>query len=307
MENVIILGSGPAGLTAAIYAARAQLKPLVLTGDEPGGQVTLTSEIENYPGFPDGIGGMEMYDLFRKQAEKFGARIEMDTVESVSLTSKPIVLKGRAATYETKVLIIATGSAPRKLNVPGEREFTGRGVSYCATCDGFFFQNQHVAVIGGGDSALDEGLFLTRFASRVTIIHRRDQLRASKILQERAFADPKIDFIWDTVVEEIQGDEVVKALKLRNVKTGELSEFPVNGVFVFIGHIPNTALFEGQLDLDQKGYIVTDDRTRTNISGVFACGDVQDSRYRQAVTAAATGAMAAMEAERYLAEEEQAT
>jgi thioredoxin reductase (NADPH) len=302
MEEVIIIGSGPAGLTAAIYAARARLNPLVIAGNEPGGQVTLTNEIENFPGFPDGISGMEMYGLFQRQAERFGARIEPDIVEAVDLKVRPFVVKTTSSVYETKSLIIATGSAPRRLNVPGEKEFTGRGVSYCATCDGFFFQDQHVAVIGGGDSALDEGLFLTRFASRVTIIHRRDQLRASKILQERAFKNRKVEFIWDTVVEEILGEEAVKGLRLRNVKTGQTSQLDVSGVFVFIGHVPNTSLFEGQLELDANGYIVTDRYTRTSLPGVFACGDVQDPRYRQAITAAGTGAMAAIEAERYLAE-----
>ncbi|MDZ7373909.1 MAG: thioredoxin-disulfide reductase [candidate division KSB1 bacterium] len=302
MEDVIILGSGPAGLTAAIYAARARLNPLVLTGSEPGGQVTLTSDIENFPGFPDGISGMEMYDLFRRQAEKFGARLEMETVEAVDLRVRPFVVNTGNNTYQAKTLIIATGSAPRKLNVPGEKELTGRGVSYCATCDGFFFQDQPVAVIGGGDSALDEGLFLTRFASQVTIIHRRDQLRASKILQERAFRNPKVTFLWNTVVEEVLGEDSVRGLKVRNVKDGQVSELEVRGVFVFIGHVPNTSLFTGQLELDANGYIVTDRYTRTSVPGVFACGDVQDPRYRQAITAAGTGAMAAIEAERYLAE-----
>ncbi len=302
MENVVILGSGPAGLSAAIYAARAHLDPLVITGDTQGGQVTITNEIENYPGFPKGVGGLEMYQLFREQAERFGARIVIDHVEAAELKQKPMVLRAREAEYETKALIIATGSNPRRLGVPGEDEMIGKGVSYCATCDGFFYQDRPVAVVGGGDSALDEGLFLTRFASKVTIIHRRDKLRASKILQNRAFKNPKIEFIWDTVVERVLGEEEVTGLRLKNVKTGEVHDFPVDAVFVFIGHIPNTAVFEGQVELDPQGYIVTDRRMRTNIPGVFACGDVQDPVYRQAITAAGTGAIAAMETEKYLAE-----
>lgn len=302
MENVTIVGSGPAGLTAAIYAARANLNPLILTGDEQGGQVSITSNIENYPGFPEGIGGLEMYELFRKQAERFGARIVLDAVESVDFKHQPLVLRAREAEYETKTVIIATGSTPRKLGVPGEKEFVGRGVSYCATCDGFFFQDKPVAVVGGGDSAIDEALFLTRFASQLSIIHRRDRLRASKILQDRAFKNEKIDFVWDSVVEKVVGDEQVTRLHLKNVKSGEIREFPVDGVFIFIGHLPNTQVFDGQIDLNEAGYAVTDGRTRTNVPGVFACGDVQDSIYRQAVTAAGTGAMAAIEAEKYLAE-----
>ncbi len=302
MENVVILGSGPAGLSAAIYAARAHLDPIVITGDTQGGQVTITNEIENYPGFPKGVGGLEMYQLFREQAERFGARIVIDHVEAAELHQQPMLLRAREAEYETKSLIIATGSNPRRLGVPGEDEMIGKGVSYCATCDGFFYQDRPVAVVGGGDSALDEGLFLTRFASKVTIIHRRDKLRASKILQNRAFKNPKIEFIWDTVVERVLGEDEVTGLRLKNVKTGDVHDFPVDAVFVFIGHIPNTAIFEGQVELDQQGYIVTDRRMRTNISGVFACGDVQDPVYRQAITAAGTGAIAAMEAEKYLAE-----
>ncbi|MDZ7370948.1 MAG: thioredoxin-disulfide reductase [candidate division KSB1 bacterium] len=302
MRNVIIIGSGPAGLTAAIYAARANLAPLVFTGMERGGQVTLTNDIENFPGFPDGIGGFEMSQRFEQQAQKFGAEIVSEIVTRVELTGAVKKVYTDNGVYEAKAVIIATGSTPKRLGVPGENEFIGRGVSYCATCDGFFFTGKEVAVIGGGNSALDEGLFLTRFANKVTIIHRRDRLRADAILQQRAKQNEKIAFILDSVVEEIIGDTSVKALKIRNVKTGTISELKVDGVFVFIGHSPNVSLFEGQIDLDEQNYIKTDRRTRTNLSGVFACGDVQDSIYRQAITAAGSGCQAAIEAEKYIAE-----
>lgn len=302
MRNVIIIGSGPAGLTAAIYAARANLAPLVFTGMERGGQVTLTSDIENFPGFPDGIGGFEMSQRFEQQAQKFGAEIVSEIVTRVELTGTVKKVYTENGVYEAKAVIIATGSTPKRLGVPGENEFIGRGVSYCATCDGFFFTGKEVAVIGGGNSALDEGLFLTRFANKVTIIHRRDRLRADAILQQRAKQNEKIAFILDSVVEEIIGDTSVKALKIKNVKTGAISELKVDGVFVFIGHSPNVSLFEGQIELDELNYIKTDRRTRTNLSGVFACGDVQDSIYRQAITAAGSGCQAAIEAEKYIAE-----
>ncbi|MDZ7317016.1 MAG: thioredoxin-disulfide reductase [candidate division KSB1 bacterium] len=302
MRNVIIIGSGPAGLTAAIYAARANLAPLVFTGMERGGQVTLTSDIENFPGFPDGIGGFEMSQRFEQQAQKFGAEIVSEIVTRVELTGAVKKVYTENAVYEAKAVIIATGSTPKRLGVPGENEFIGRGVSYCATCDGFFFTGKEVAVIGGGNSALDEGLFLTRFAKKVTIIHRRDRLRADAILQQRAKQNEKIAFILDSVVEEIIGDSSVKALKIRNVKTGAISELKVDGVFVFIGHSPNVSLFEGQIELDEQNYIKTDRRTKTNLAGVFACGDVQDSIYRQAITAAGSGCQAAIEAEKYIAE-----
>lgn len=302
MRNVIIIGSGPAGLTAAIYAARANLAPLVFTGMERGGQVTLTSDIENFPGFPDGIGGFEMSQRFEQQAQKFGAEIVSEIVTRVELTGTVKKVYTENGVYEAKAVIIATGSTPKRLGVPGENEFIGRGVSYCATCDGFFFTGKEVAVIGGGNSALDEGLFLTRFANKVTIIHRRDRLRADAILQQRAKQNEKIAFILDSVVEEIIGDSSVKALKIKNVKTGAISELKVDGVFVFIGHSPNVSLFEGQIELDEQNYIKTDRRTRTNLSGVFACGDVQDSIYRQAITAAGSGCQAAIEAEKYIAE-----
>lgn len=302
MRDVIIIGSGPAGLTAAIYAARANMKPLVISGLERGGQVTLTDDLENYPGFPDGLGGFEMYEKFEKQAQKFGAEMLYDVVTEVNLTGEIKIVKTANETFEAKSVIIATGSTPKRLGVPGEEKLIGKGVSYCATCDGFFFTGKHVVVVGGGNSALDEALYLTRHAKKVTIIHRRDRLRADQILQQRAFNNEKIDFIWDTVVEEIVGDDSVKSLKLKNIKTGETSDYPVDGIFVFIGHYPNVDLFTGQVELDEQNYIKTDRRTHTNLTGVFACGDVQDSIYRQAITAAGSGCQAGMEAEKYVAE-----
>ena len=302
MRNVIIIGSGPAGLTAAIYAARANLNPLVIAGMERGGQITLTDDLENFPGFPDGIGGFEMYQLFEKQANRFGAEIIYDVVTEVDLTGHVKKVKTAEQEYQAKSVIIATGSTPKRLGVPGEEKLIGKGVSYCATCDGFFFSDKHVVVVGGGNSALDEGLFLTRFAKKVSIIHRRDRLRADAILQERAKKNEKIEFIWDTVVEKVNGEDSVKNLTLKNVKTGKTSEFTVEGVFIFIGHYPNVDLFEGQVVLDENNYIITDRYTKTNVKGVFACGDVQDSIYRQAITSAGTGCQAAMEAEKFVAE-----
>ena len=302
-ENLIIIGSGPAGLSAAIYAARGNLRPLVLTGQEIGGQIALTNEVENYPGFPEGITGPELVQLMQKQAEKFGARVEVDTVTQVDLQTHPFELKTiNGATYQANALIIATGASPRRLNVPGERELTGRGVSYCATCDGFFFRNKEIAVVGGGDSALQEALFLTKFASRVHIIHRRDQLRAQKILQDRARANDKIQFVWNSVVKEIKGSGKVEALVLENVQTRIQSELPVQGVFVYIGHLPNTALFKGQLEMDEEGYLKVDARLHTNIPGVFAAGESHDHIFRQAVISAGYGTMAELEAEKWLAE-----
>jgi len=302
-ENLIIIGSGPAGLSAAIYAARGNLRPLVLTGQEIGGQIALTNEVENYPGFPEGITGPELVQLMQKQAEKFGARVEVDTVTQVNLQTHPFQLKTiNGATYQANALIIATGASPRRLNVPGERELTGRGVSYCATCDGFFFRNKEIAVVGGGDSALQEALFLTKFASRVHIIHRRDQLRAQKILQDRARANDKIRFVWNSVVKEIKGSGKVESLVLENVQTRAQSELPVQGVFVYIGHLPNTALFKGQLEMDEEGYLKVDARLRTNIPGVFAAGESHDHIFRQAVISAGYGTMAELEAEKWLAE-----
>ncbi len=304
MRDVIIIGSGPAGLTAAIYAGRANLRPLVISGLEQGGQVTLTNDLENFPGFPEGVSGFEIYQLFEKQATRFGAEMLYDVVQSVDLTGEVKIVKTATETFQARVVIIATGSTPKRLGLPGEDKYIGKGVSYCATCDGFFFTGKQVVVVGGGNSALDEGLFLTRFAEKVTIIHRRDRLRADAILQERALKHEKMAFIWDTVVEEIVGDTAVTHLRLKNVKSGESSVFPVDGVFVFIGHKPNTELFAGQVQLDETGYIETDRRTHTNVPGVLACGDVQDSIYRQAITAAASGCTAAIEAEKYIAENE---
>jgi thioredoxin reductase (NADPH) len=301
-ENLVIIGSGPAGLTAAIYAARGNLSPLVLTGQEIGGQIALTNEVENFPGFPDGITGPELVQLMQKQAEKFGARIEMDTVENVNLKKHPFELETQNGnTYAAKSLIIATGASPRRLNVPGERELTGRGVSYCATCDGFFFRNKEISVIGGGDSALQEGLFLTRFASKVNIIHRRDALRAQPILQDRARQDSKINFVWNSVVKEVRGNGKTESLVLENTKTHAISELPSQGVFVYIGHIPNTSLFKGQLEMDEEGYLKVNAQLHTSVPGVFAAGEAHDHIFRQAVVSAGYGCMAELEAEKFLA------
>jgi len=306
MRDVVILGAGPAGLTAAIYAARANHAPVVITGPLFGGQLALTTEVENFPGFPDGVLGPELMELMKRQAERFGAEIRIGDVTDVELTQSPLRMTFNEELIETKSLIIATGASARLLDVPGESEFFGRGVSTCATCDGFFYRDKTVAVVGGGDSAVEEGTFLTRYASKVFLVHRRDRLRASQILQDRARKNDKIDFIWDTVVEEIggDGDTGVTNARVRNVKTGVEKELPVEGVFLAIGHVPNTKIFEGQLKLDEQGYIVTDSRMHTNIQGVFACGDCQDHIYRQAITAAGTGCVAAMEAEKFLAEVE---
>jgi len=306
MYDVVILGAGPAGLTAAIYAARANLTPVVVTGPLFGGQLALTTEVENFPGFPDGVLGPELMELMKRQAERFGAEIRIGDVTDIALTQQPLRMTLNGELLETQSLIIATGASARLLDVPGESEFFGRGVSSCATCDGFFYRGKTVVVVGGGDSAVEEGSFLTRYASKVYIVHRRDRLRASQILQDRAMKNEKIAFIWDTVVEEIIGDENtgVTAARLRNVITRAEEVLAVDGVFLAIGHVPNTKLFEGQLKLDGQGYIVTDSRMHTNIPGVFACGDCQDYIYRQAITAAGTGCMAAMEAEKFLAEVE---
>jgi len=301
MRNVIILGSGPAGLTAALYTARANLKPLVVEGQEPGGQLTLTTLVENFPGFRDGIMGPELMEAMKDQAAKFGAEFVTGNATAADLSDNPFRVEvDEDKTYEAKSLIIATGASSRMLGLEKEWDFIGRGLSTCATCDGFFFKDKKLAVVGGGDSALEEALFLTKFASSVTIIHRRDELRASKVIQDRAFANEKIDFIWDTVVEDIQGDATVDGLVLRNRKTNESSKFPVDGLFIAIGHIPNTGIFRNQLDMDDMGYITAQNRTNTNIEGVFVAGDVQDQRYRQAVTAAGSGCMAAIDCERWL-------
>jgi len=300
VENIIILGAGPAGLSAALYAARAELVPLVITGMELGGQASLTNTIENYPGFPDGVGGSQLGELFQKQAEKFGAKFEFDMVTEVDFKDLPFKVKTYSKEFFAKSIIISTGASPNLLNVKGEKELTGKGVSYCGTCDGWFFKDKKIIVIGGGDSALEESLFLTRFASSVTIIHRRDQLRAGKILQTRAFKNPKISFIWDSVVKEIQGDQTVKKVQLENVKTKVQSLIETDGVFVFIGHTPNTDLFKPFLDMDKNGFITTDQYVKTNIPGVFAAGEVMDSHFKQVVTSAGMGAAAAIEATRYL-------
>lgn len=303
--KVVVLGSGPAGWSAALYAARAEANPLVLTGLELGGQAALTHTIENYPGFPEGVGGAQLGELFQKQSERFGARTEFDRAESVDLSARPFTVRtdsGQEIKAET--LVIATGASPNHLNVPGEVELTGRGVSYCGTCDGWFFKEKKIVVVGGGDSALEEGIFLTRYASSVTIIHRRNELRAGAILQSRAFANPKIQFIWDTVVTEIVGESAVEAVRLRNVKTGEESLFPTEGIFIFIGHTPNTQIFQGQLDIDDGGYIVTDKLMQTSVPGVYAAGEAADSVFRQVVTSAGMGAAAAMQAVKFLEEHE---
>ena len=298
--KLLILGSGPAGLTAALYAARADLAPIVLTGMELGGQVALTHIVENYPGFPEGVGGAEMVELFQKQAERFGTKLEFDTAVEVDLSQRPIKVKGYSAEYLTDSLIITTGATPRHLGIPGETELTGRGISYCATCDGWFFKEKDVVVVGGGDSALEEALFLTRYANSVTVIHRRDELRAGQILQNRAMENSKVAFIWDTVVEEVVGTDAVKHIRLKNVKTGEVSEHKTDGLFIFIGHIPNTQLFEGQLDMDELGYLIANKRMGTNVPGVFAAGEVSDPHFRQVITSAGMGAAAAIEAGHYL-------
>jgi len=301
VENVVIIGGGVAGFTAAMYAARAMLDPLLIVGNALGGQAAMTESMENYPGFPDGIGGADLSELVQKQAMKYGARVEYDLVTEVNLQQHPFLVTTYGRTIQAKTLIIATGAQPRRLEIPGERKFLGRGLSFCATCDGFFYKDKVVAVVGGGNSALDEGLYLARLASRVIVIHRRDTLRADKILQERAFRNPKMSFIWDTTVEEILGEEHVTGLKLRNLKTGEESVLPVDGVFEYVGMTPNTGIFAGQIELDDAGYIVTDKHQRTNVPGVFAAGDVQSPYFRQVVIAAGAGAAAAIEAERYIA------
>ena len=300
--KVLVLGSGPAGFTAALYAARADMEPVVLTGMEHGGQVSLTYIVENYPGFPDGIGGSEMVELFQKQAERFGAKVEFDTAVEVDLSQRPFRVKTYNTNYLADSLIISTGATPRHLNVPGEKELTGRGVSYCATCDGWFFKEKDVVVVGGGDSALEEGLFLTRYAKSVTIVHRRDELRAGPVLQKRAESNPKIKYMWNTVITEIQGKDAVKSLRLKDVVTGEECTQPIDGVFIFIGHTPNTQLFKGQLEMDDNGYLVTDQLMRTNIPGVFVAGEAADPHYRQVVTSAGMGAAAAIQAGHFLDE-----
>jgi thioredoxin reductase (NADPH) len=300
-RNVIVIGSGPAGFTAALYAARANLEPLVLKGLEAGGQLMLTTDVENYPGFADGLLGPELMDQMEKQAARFGAEILPVHVTQVDLSDRPFVVKSGDQEWHTKTIIVATGATARWLGVPGEDALRGRGVSACATCDGFFFRDRELVVVGGGDTAMEEATFLTKFASAVTIVHRRDEFRASKVMVERALANPKIRVVWDSVLDEILGDDAVTGVTLRNVRTGETTPTSTDGVFVAIGHDPNTTLFRGQLDLDDDGYLLVDEpRTTTSVPGVFAAGDVTDRTYRQAVTAAGQGCKAAMDAERFL-------
>lgn len=300
--KVLILGSGPAGMSAALYAARAELEPILLTGIDLGGQVALTYTIENYPGFPDGVGGAQLGELMQRQAEHFGARVMFDNATAVDLSARPFKVTADNGIYTADALIIATGASPNKLQVPGETELTGRGVSYCATCDGAFFKNRRVNVIGGGDSALEEGLFLTRYASSVSIIHRRDSLRAGAVLQKRAFENPKVNFVWNTVVTDVLGGEKTEGLKVKNLQTNEESVLPTEGVFIFIGHTPNTQMFVGQLEMN-NGYIVVDQRMHTSVPGVFAAGEAADPHFRQVITSAGMGAAAAMEATHFLQSE----
>jgi thioredoxin reductase (NADPH) len=304
VRNVIIIGSGPAGYTAAVYAARADLNPLVFEGSvTAGGALMNTTDVENYPGFPDGILGPELMDNFRKQAERFGAELLADDVTEVDLSQNPKVVKTHTETYLARTVIVATGSGYRELGLPNEKRLSGRGVSWCATCDGFFFRDQDIVVVGGGDTAMEEATFLSRFARSVTVVHRRDELRASKIMQDRAFANEKIRFVWNSQVVDILGDTRVAGVRIQNLKTGEVTELPVTGIFIAIGHDPRSELFKGQLNVDDEGYILVDTpTTRTNLDGVFAAGDVVDHNYRQAITAAGTGCSASLDAERWLAD-----
>jgi thioredoxin reductase (NADPH) len=301
-QEIVILGTGPAGLAAAVYAARADRKPLVLAGADPGGQVALTDMIENYPGFPDGVQGTELFELFQKQAVRFGAIVDFSSAVSVDLRVPPFRIKADSGEYQARALIVATGASPRRLGIPGEEALRGKGVSYCATCDGAFFRGKNVMVVGGGDSALEEGIFLTRFASQVTILHRRNELRAGKILRQRAEQNPKIRLLLEMIVEEIRGPDRVQSIAVRNVASGKADTLPADGVFVFIGHDPNTALFRGQLEMDNKGYLRVDPRMQTSIPGVFAAGEAADPTFRQVATSAGMGVAAAISAERWLAE-----
>lgn len=299
LYDVIILGSGPAGLTSAVYATRGNLKTLVIAGFEYGGQLMLTTDVENYPGFPEGIQGPDLMDVMIKQAERFGAEFVYENATSVDFTSRPFKVHVGDTSYEARSVIIATGASARWLGLESEKRLVGYGVSSCATCDGHFFRGMDLVVVGGGDTAIEEALFLAKLAKHVTVIHRRDELRASKIMAERAFKNPKIDFLWDSAVVEVLGEEKVSGVRVQNVKTKEMEDIPVAGVFVAIGHTPNTKVFDGQIDME-RGYIVVNDSTRTNVEGVFVAGDVHDYRYRQAVTAAGFGCMAAMDAEKWL-------
>ncbi len=306
-HEIVIIGSGPAGLTAAVYAGRALVKTLVVAGRLPGGQLTLTSSVENFPGFSNGIQGPDLMGEMRKQAERFGVEIVDEDVESVDFSRRPFQVVAGGKIHTSKTVIIATGSSAKWLGIPSEEKLRGRGVSSCATCDGYFFREKRVVVVGGGDTAIEEALFLTKYATEVVVIHRRDALRASKIMQKRALGHTKIKFVWDSTVEEILGQQRVEGVKIRNVKTGEVSIVPCDGAFIAIGFQPNTKIFERQLGLDEKGYLVTDDETKTSIGGVFAAGDVHDYKYRQAVTAAGEGCKAAMDALEYLEEQKELT
>lgn len=305
-ERVIVIGSGPAGLTAAIYTARATLNPLVIVGNQLGGQISITAEVENYPGFPDpDLTGPELVERMVKQAERFGARLEYDEVLEVDFSKgSPFYVKTNGKEYEAESVIVTAGASPRRLGVPGEDEYIGRGVSFCATCDGFFFRGKDVVVVGGGDSALEEGLFLTKFANKVSVIHRRDELRAGPALTRRAFANEKIEFIWDTVVDKVVGNGMVSAVETTNVKSAAKKKIETNGVFIYIGHFPNSKFLEGQLAMDEHGYVIADEKMRTSVPGVFAAGEIQDSMYRQIATSVGQGCAAAMQCEKWLSERE---
>ena len=307
-ERVIIIGSGPAGLTAALYTARAQLEPLVIAGTQIGGQIAVTHEVENYPGFwseEKTPTGPELVEVMQKQAEHFGARFEYDEVVEVDFSKgAPFYIKTYGNEYQADGVVVTAGASPRHLGVPGEEEFIGRGVSYCGTCDGFFFRGKDVVVVGGGDSAMEEGIFLTKFANKVEVIHRRDELRAGTSLQKRAFANEKISFVWDTVIEEIQGNGVVQGIQTKNVKTGETTKLDTDGVFIFIGHFPNSKFLVGQLAMDEEGYVISDERYRTSVPGVYAAGEIQDAHFRQIATSVGQGSGAAMELEKWLAAQE---
>ena len=304
-EKVIIIGSGPAGLTAALYTARAALSPLVISGNQLGGQVSITSDVENYPGFPEPVAGPGLVEQMQKQAERFGARVVMDEVTRVELAGgPPFRVQTHGGEYEAEAVVIATGSSPRRMGVPGEDALIGRGVSFCATCDGFFFRGKDVVVVGGGDSALEEGLFLTKFATRVRIIHRRSKLRAGETLKRRAMANEKVSFIWDSVVEEVLGQGKVEGVRIRNLKSGEVARLDADGVFVFVGHYPNSGLFKAQLAMDDHGYLITDQGMMTNVPGVFAAGEIQDPIYRQVASSVGQGCQAAISLERWLAARE---
>ena len=304
-EKLVIIGSGPAGLTAALYSARARLEPLVVSGTQLGGQISITNEVENYPGFPEGTTGPELVELMRKQAEVFGARLQIDEVTKVDFSSgPPFTVETHSENYEAEAVIVTAGASPKRLGVPGEDEFIGRGVSFCATCDGFFFREKDVVVVGGGDSAMEEGIFLTKFANRVDVLHRRDELRAGEALKRRAFSNEKLGFIWDTVLEEIVGNGKVQAIRTRNVKTGDIETRETDGVFIFIGHYPNSSLFEGQLEMDEAGYLSVDKKMMTSVPGVFAAGEIMDSVYRQIATSVGQGTAASMMTERWLEAQE---